>query len=480
MKIIYPHIFLFFLFFLFSNNVYCQYWNKLSSGLAGDFISTGVGNKLIVFNNKLIVGGYIKTAGGLPVNHIAAWDGSSWESLNDGLNGAVYDMIIWNNKLIVTGSFTNASGIPCNNVAAWNGNDWESLGKGIFNIPNASTVTFGVGGRSMAIYNDELVVTGEFDSAGTIKASNIASWNGTNWTNPFGRIRGFGSKLFIDETNLYIGGIFDTVAFVKAKNIARWDGSGWFKMSNGISLTSAGMYTNFDQPSIKGGVTFIDKYNNKIIAGGYGVPVITYTGTAWQSLSYGSFATFGEYITHAEVINSQIIAGGPFQETGPDGLYFYGITKLNNNLWEHFTLPQTTGFYLGSGIYAPDYINDIEEYNGDLYITGCFNYEYFFYPYMLNGIGRLNGTVSIREKEIDENKNTRIQLEFYPNPVKDHLTFRKVKGVKGELEIYNIQGTRVLSCKLEETINISKLVQGSYIIRIKFEKFEQRGIFIKE
>jgi hypothetical protein len=48
--------------------------------------------------------------------------------------------------------------------------------------PSPPTVIQGVQGtvNALTTFNGNLVVGGEFDSAGGIKAQNIAEWNGTN------------------------------------------------------------------------------------------------------------------------------------------------------------------------------------------------------------------------------------------------------------------------------------------------------------
>ena len=36
---------------------------------------------------NLYAGGYFTTAGGVPANYIAKWDGSAWSALGSGMNG---------------------------------------------------------------------------------------------------------------------------------------------------------------------------------------------------------------------------------------------------------------------------------------------------------------------------------------------------------------------------------------------------------
>jgi len=61
------------------------YWdNSLSPSLPG---VDGSVQALTVFDGKLIAGGGFTIAGGVTVNFIAAWDGSSWSALGSGMKG---------------------------------------------------------------------------------------------------------------------------------------------------------------------------------------------------------------------------------------------------------------------------------------------------------------------------------------------------------------------------------------------------------
>ena len=84
------------------------YWGN---GLSPEFAGTEKEvNALTVYNNLLIVGGSFNVVGGIAVNGIAAWNGSSWSDLGGGLSGGgsappwrpvVYDMEVFDGKLIV-------------------------------------------------------------------------------------------------------------------------------------------------------------------------------------------------------------------------------------------------------------------------------------------------------------------------------------------------------------------------------------------
>ena len=129
---------------LFCQLSFCQYWQPLSTGVSGSGLPGGV-TCMLVFNNQLIVGGCFDNAGGIPTANIAAWDGSNWLALQNGigpysffycpyslgLNGCVNSLAVYNNELYAGGRFNNASGTPVNNIAKWNGTSWSDVGGGI-------------------------------------------------------------------------------------------------------------------------------------------------------------------------------------------------------------------------------------------------------------------------------------------------------------------------------------------------------------
>ncbi|HTA83319.1 MAG TPA: T9SS type A sorting domain-containing protein [Bacteroidia bacterium] len=129
-------------------------------------------NAIIEYKGNIIVGGDFTSAGGVPVNNIAMWNGSSWSALGKGMKGNVSSLAIYNGNLYAGGYFDTAGGVHANNIAMWNGTDWDSLG-GSFDS-NSSVYSLGV-------YNNKLYVGGSFTKAGNIAAKNIARWNDTIW-----------------------------------------------------------------------------------------------------------------------------------------------------------------------------------------------------------------------------------------------------------------------------------------------------------
>jgi len=55
-----------------------------------------------------VCGGSFTTAGGVPANYIAKWNGSTWSALGSGMNRAVDALAVSGSDLYAGGSFTTA------------------------------------------------------------------------------------------------------------------------------------------------------------------------------------------------------------------------------------------------------------------------------------------------------------------------------------------------------------------------------------
>ncbi|MEI7983732.1 MAG: T9SS type A sorting domain-containing protein [Bacteroidota bacterium] len=217
-------------------------------GGVGDFV-----NASTVYNGELIVGGRFTSAGGVPANYIAKWNGTSWSALGTGLDGWVNALTDYNGELIAGGSFTNAGGMIVNNIARWNGSTWNKLGSGT-----------GWATYSLINFGSDLIVGGLFSTPGGIDAPSIARWDGSAW-HPLGSGMGptpIGDRyvfaMAVYRNNLYAGGEYLTAGGIVANGMAKWDGSSWSEMNGGVTLAGSNSY----------GVYTLTVYGGDLIAGG--------------------------------------------------------------------------------------------------------------------------------------------------------------------------------------------------------------------
>src|SRR5213078_1973002 len=102
-------------------------WQPLGSGLEASSNAPFV-RGLALYQGKLIAGGYFDSAGGVPVDDVAQWDGTTWQPLGTDPHGIPFAFTIDNGKLIAGGDFS--IGRTTYGVMQWTGTSWQPLGTG--------------------------------------------------------------------------------------------------------------------------------------------------------------------------------------------------------------------------------------------------------------------------------------------------------------------------------------------------------------
>jgi hypothetical protein len=226
-----------------------QQWSALGSGIRrGSAPGEVIG--LNVFDDgtgpALYVGGWFTTAGGVPANNIAKWDGQRWWPLGEGITCSgsqtfVFDLESFDDgtgtALYAAGYFDKAGGLPAKCLAKWDGSRWSAVPGEPSPWPNAyvSNIQVWDDGRGPALY-----AAGYFSNIGGMSANNVAGWDGRNWS-PLGTgvLDGPAIALTVFDDGrgpaLYVGGAFVTAGGLPASSVARWDGRGWSGLGSGVS-----------------------------------------------------------------------------------------------------------------------------------------------------------------------------------------------------------------------------------------------------
>jgi len=345
-------------------------WSAIGSGLTGDFGLPGYASSLLLLpNGDLLVSGQFTSAGGVPANNIARWNGTSWSALGTGLTGPSGSAggtmhLLANGDVIVTGGFTAAGGIPANNIARWNGSAWSAFGTG-----PGSALSPGVS-VLVSLPNGDLFAGGSMTAAGSDIITGMARWNGSSWSSLFSGINNrVTASVVMPNGDLVIGGLFTTVGGVSARSIARFTGSSWAAFGSGLNGTPSALAVLPNGDLIAAG-TFTS-------AGGVQVSNIArWNGTAWSALSAG---VSGAVSALAVLPNGDLIVGGQFATAG--GVTVRNIARWNGTAWSALGAGMDTGGTVRSLTVLP---------NGDLVAGGLFTNAG---GVPVNYIARWNGTV---------------------------------------------------------------------------------------
>lgn len=192
-------------------------WSALGSGL------DNTGLALHVAGAELFVGGFFNAAGGVASTGIARWDGQGWSGLDGGVANtfpnpsSVETIGSFGGTVVAGGRFQSAGGVSASNVAAWDGTGWAALGDGVSGGAPPIAVF------ALVSYRAQLVAAGRFTQAGGAGAARIASWDGSAWSALESGLDADAYALAADANDLYVGGLFDSAGAAPVGRLARWN-----------------------------------------------------------------------------------------------------------------------------------------------------------------------------------------------------------------------------------------------------------------
>ena len=349
-------------------------WEDLGSGLGrqnydGTFSPEGPSDirALAAQGTSLFVGGGFDAVAEGRSNSLARYDAQTGTfhtvggGVGSGFNttyesaGRVLALAAQPGRVCVGGRFDRVGLIAgpnaaANNVACWDGAAWQTLGLGVQGPYGAQVNGLGFAG-------DDLVVTGDFDTAGGGQARYAARWDGMAWAEVGGGLGSAGSALAADGQ----GGFFVTGGFERvgdgfgALRIAHWTADGWNALGQGLSYST-----------IVAGLNAVAQSGGRVYVGGYqthsgGVPtanISAWDGQRWHALGAGTDNTVRALATGAD---GMVYAGGDFTTAG-------GQAASHVARWDAAT---ETWSPLGSGLSGNVYALAVGP-DGSVYAGGSF------------------------------------------------------------------------------------------------------------
>lgn len=283
-----------------------------------------------------------------------------------GVNGSVNAMTLWDpdgagplpEMLVIGGQFTVVGKKLATNVAIWDGENWSPLGDGVRGASSTSGV------NALAVFNGRLYVGGEFEQAGAISTRNIASWNGSTWEALGPGMTGANAVYAMTEYQgeLVVGGAFAiTGGFSR---IAKWNGSSWSNLgSSNVLNNTARALTVFGNKLIVGG-DFAQVLGTTV--GG----IASWDGATWQGL--GSGMSPNASVRSLRAYQSKLYAGGMFQTAGGQISPF--LARWTGSDWEWPGSPFASGPIVQS-------VDAITECAGKLVVGGTLNNQSAVFSY---------------------------------------------------------------------------------------------------
>lgn len=211
------------------------------------------------------------------IKNLAAWEGNDWTRLYPGAVGSVRDMAWHENALFVLVNHVNGDVqyTDTQSVVRWSGSAWEKAG---MDVPTKylSGLEAGAGG---------LYLVGTERLARRMQIGlQVSKWNGQKFLVAESKdFQGWILDVKAVPDGLILGGDFQGVGEVRADNIIRWNGSGWSPMTTGVAPGPGGYIST----SISDGRRMIFgggemRFAGKLPTGG----AAEWDGANWQA--YGS------------------------------------------------------------------------------------------------------------------------------------------------------------------------------------------------
>lgn len=264
---------------------------------------------------RIALGGAFRTIGGATSRGIAWFDPSTGEcaSLATGIGGTVGPdaprvaavVALPNGDLVIGGQFTSAGAAAVVNVARWDGTAFVAMGASVPFVVHALHV----------LANGDVVAAGSA-AAGV---SRVLRWDGASWLPMGGGLTGTVSALAsLPNGDVVAGG---SVVLPGGANLARWNGVAWTSFPGGVDAGVLALSTlpNGDLVAAGGFVT---------AGGSVARGIARWDGTAWAA--FGSGIPNPVYAV-LPLPNGELIAGGLFANAG--GVPANQVARWNGTAW---------------------------------------------------------------------------------------------------------------------------------------------------
>jgi Fn3 associated len=329
------------------------WWQEVGGGIGSSVYGLGVGS-------LYVAGGFTDVGGGVVVNRVAKWDGSSWDDMDGGVNNTARAAVVDSSgNAYIGGDFVLAGPIMVNGIARWDGSNWHALNGGLGS------------GRVNAIAIDDadnVYIGGDFTTVDGVTVNRVAKWDGSTWsalgTGANVGVNNYVYSLYYDNTNdiLYVGGYFSGAAnaTIPVKNIAAWDSNtnAWSALGDGFdssvmaitahgsTIYAGGAFTNsgatgVDRVGRWNGLNWLQVGNGvdgtinalvfdnsgTLFAGGSCTGMIQrFDGSSWSSVGGGIVGSGCPSVNGLVSDGSNVYAGGGFHTSG-------GVSTENIAVW---------------------------------------------------------------------------------------------------------------------------------------------------
>ncbi len=232
--------------------------------------------------------------------------GQLWESVGGGLNNSAYSLFpdSATGLLYVGGDFDSAGAVRACNLASWNGANWNKVGTELQDTvcPFAYATVI-----SVAKFDGDLFASGAFRFQGSSTSQYFIRWNGLAWDTTC--LTNSGGWFEIVNGELLAMGIVNELNGTKVGRILRWNGvDSWGSFGDSLAYTDPGYW-------IQGGTFYKGKY---YFGGNFSTwngisEIASWDGSSWNPLGNGIMGD--SWVNKLQAFQGQLFVGGEFESS---------------------------------------------------------------------------------------------------------------------------------------------------------------------
>jgi hypothetical protein len=248
-------------------------WSALGNGQGHVY-------SMSLFSGELIANAAMPVTNPTPRTYLHRWDGTTWSPLPGAAGIFAYAMVVYNDRLVVGGGFQRKRGATRDIVVAWDGAVWHDFTPGLSVTP-AQVANQPYGVSALSVHYGALIVGGAFSLDG-VTPEHLVRWNGAEWSSLEPNedhffccssvlVSGVGevTTLGFHDGDIVVAGHFDTLGANRVNNIARWDGRSFHAYGCGGGRSP-------------GAFERLASWNDSIVAGAH--PVSLWKENGWSAL----------------------------------------------------------------------------------------------------------------------------------------------------------------------------------------------------
>ncbi|MFN8397235.1 MAG: T9SS type A sorting domain-containing protein [Bacteroidia bacterium] len=275
--------------------------------------------------------------------------GQLWQTVGGGLNDAAYSLFpdSATGLLYVGGDFDSAGALKACNLASWNGANWNKVGT----EPQDTLCPFAYATViSVAKFGGDVFAAGAFRFQGSSTYQYFIRWDGLTWDTTCRTNSGGWYEVVNGE--LLAMGIVNELNGTKVGRILRWNGvDTWESFGDSLAYTDPGWW-----------IQSCTYYQGRHYFGGNfstsnGISeVATWDGSSWNPLGNGILGD--SWVNKLQAFQGQLFVGGEFDSSSGNASSY--LTAWDGTSWyDPFPLVQYS-----------NQVRDMQLIDGKLYILG--------------------------------------------------------------------------------------------------------------